>query len=111
MRIRVMSLSMMICLFLLLCPAPLVAEIIQVPDDVATIQGAIDVAAAGDIVEVADGVWTGEGNYELDFGGKAITVRSASGPENYTIDCDGTLYSDEHRGSFSRAARGAAAVR
>ncbi|MGD8451634.1 MAG: C10 family peptidase [Phycisphaerae bacterium] len=62
-----------------------------VPADYATIQGAIDVAANGDIIEVADGTYTGAGNKNLDFGGKAITVRSASGdPALCIIDCEGS---------------------
>ncbi len=43
------------------------------------IQEGINAAVAGDTVEVADGVYTGNGNRDLDFHGKAITVRSASG--------------------------------
>ena len=51
------------------------------PDDCPTIQAAIDAAVDGDEVVVGDGVHTGAGNLDLDFGGKAITVRSAGGPE------------------------------
>jgi len=85
-------------LLLLLPAGPLAAETIRVPADVSTIQGAINVAANGDIVEVADGTWAGDGNRDLTFNGKAITVRSANGPENCIIDCDGVYYSDEHWG-------------
>ena len=52
-----------------------------------TIQEAIDAAVDGDIVLVPDGTWTGEGNKNLDFKGKAITVTSENGPENCIIDC------------------------
>ena len=54
-----------------------------------TIQEAIDAAVDGDIVLVPDGTWTGEGNKNLDFKGKAITVTSENGPENCIIDCEG----------------------
>jgi len=90
-------------LLLLLPAGPLAAETIHVPEDVATLQGAIDVASPGDIVEVADGTWSGEGFYEIDYAGKAITVRSANGPENCTLEFgyeDGFIFDDgEGRGS------------
>ncbi|UCG46304.1 MAG: right-handed parallel beta-helix repeat-containing protein [Phycisphaerales bacterium] len=60
---------------------------IHVPKDFSTIQGAIDFAADGDIVEVAPGVYDGPGNFNIEFRGKAITVRSSHGPEQTVIDC------------------------
>ncbi|HIJ66769.1 MAG TPA: S8 family serine peptidase [Planctomycetes bacterium] len=50
----------------------------------------------GDIVVVADGVYTGPGNRDLNFRGKLITVRSELGPQHCIIDCGGTS-SDPHR--------------
>ncbi len=52
------------------------------------IQEGIDAAVDGDEVVVADGTYTGYGNRDLDYGGKAITVRSENGPENCIIDCE-----------------------
>ena len=52
------------------------------------IQHGIDAAVNGDTVIVADWTYTGERNKNLDFAGKAITVRSANGPQNCIIDCE-----------------------
>ena len=53
------------------------------------IQEGIDAATDGDIVLVADGTYTGLGNKNLDYAGKAITIRSENGPETCVIDCEG----------------------
>jgi len=68
-----------------------------VPSQYATIQAAIDASVAGDVVTVADGVYTGTANRDIDFAGKAITVRSANGPANCVIDCQASAQ-DRHRG-------------
>jgi len=57
--------------------------------DHATIQAAIDTAFDGDVVLLADGVYTGPGNKDLDYGGRSIMVRSENGPEACIIDCEG----------------------
>lgn len=54
-----------------------------------TIQAGINGAVNKlDEVIVADGVYTGSGNKNLDFAGRLITLRSASGSENCIIDCE-----------------------
>jgi subtilisin family serine protease len=64
---------------------------LHVPIEYPTIQAAIDAASKGDTVLVADGIWQGEGNRDLDFGGKAIMVQSEYGPEYCVIDCQGSV--------------------
>ena len=53
------------------------------------IQEGIDAATDDDTVLVADGTYTGIGNKNLDYAGKAITVRSEHGAAACTIDCEG----------------------
>ncbi len=65
---------------------PATADIINVPAEQPTIQAGIDAAVDGDEVVVADGTYTGPGNRDMDFGGKAITVRSENGPAACIID-------------------------
>ncbi|MGE0482480.1 MAG: right-handed parallel beta-helix repeat-containing protein [Phycisphaerae bacterium] len=78
------SLSTAALLAALATPAPAVERF--VPAQYATIQAAIDACADGDVVTVADGVYQGDGNTNLDFGGRAITVRSQNGASSCTID-------------------------
>ncbi|MBA7684218.1 hypothetical protein ES703_92609 [subsurface metagenome] len=70
--------------------------------DFNTIQAAIDDSNDGDTVIVSDGTYTGPGNRDIDFLGKAITVRSID-PKDPNIvaatiiDCNGSS-SEPHRG-------------
>ena len=67
-----------------------------------TIQHAIDSAENGDTVFVPIGIYIGEGNRDLDFNGKAITLCSIDPDDpdvvaTTIIDCQGTE-SEPHRG-------------
>ena len=73
--------------------------------DYLTIQEGIDAAGDGDEVVVCDGVYTGAGNKDLDFHGKAITVRSENGPEACIIDCE-----KDGRGLYFNSGETAASV-
>jgi len=59
--------------------------------DYTTIQAALDAAPPGSTIELADGVFRGPGNRDLDLRGKSLTLRSTSGdPARCVIDCGGT---------------------
>ena len=64
------------------------ATTIHIPADQPTIQAGIDASVDGDTVLVADGTYTGYGNRNIDFLGKAIVVISENGPESCIIDCE-----------------------
>jgi hypothetical protein len=47
--------------------------------DFETIQDAVEAAKRGDVIELTDGVFHGEGNHDIDMMGRAVTIRSQSG--------------------------------
>ena len=84
------------------------AATLRVPADFPTLQAAIDAAADGDIVQVAPGTYSGAGNRDIDFLGKAISLRSEEGAEATVVDCEGAP-DDPHRGVLFVTGEGPAA--
>ena len=80
-----------------------------VPAQYSTIQEAIKRSWNGGTVWVADGIYQGQGNRDIDFLGKAIIVRSENGPENCIIDCQGSRY-NPHRGFYFHNGEGASSI-
>lgn len=64
------------------------SQTLHVPAQFSTIQDAIDASSNGDSIIVAPGRYTGVGNRDLNFFGKAITLKSSDGPQSTVIDCE-----------------------
>lgn len=96
----VASLSLNVILLVGAPPSAATKYIVR-PDgsgDFPTVQAAIEATVDGDIVELTDGTFTGFGNRDIVFRGRAITIRSRSGdPTACIIDCEGSEI-DPHRG-------------
>ncbi len=99
------SIIVLICL---LATIPCSARIITVDNDGTAdfnnIQAAINDSNDGDIIEVQPGTYTGNGNRDIDFLGKEITVRSTDPNDpivvaSTIINCQGTE-EERHRGFY-----------
>ena len=88
--------------FVIACQAKIITVDDDGPADFSNIQAAIDVSNDGDIIEVQPGTYTGAGNRDIEYNGKAITVRSIDPNDPNivaatVIDCNGTE-EEPHRG-------------
>ncbi len=93
--------------------APASAATLNVPSQYATIQAAVNAAANGDTVLIADGTYSGDGNRDIDFGGKNLTVTSVSGAASTIIDCGGSATADHsgnHRGFYLHSGETSAVI-
>lgn len=67
-----------------------------------TIQQAIDAANNGETIVVQPGTYAGTGNRDLDFGGKAITLRGINPDKPNTVRDNGYRLSGRPRQCASR---------
>lgn len=79
---------------IVLFPVMAAANTISVPSDAPTIQDAISLSSDGDTILIADGLYYGEGNEGIECQGKAIHIRSETGPQSCL------LYGSEDRLAF-----------
>lgn len=82
------------------------SRIVRVPEDAATLADAIARARSQDTILVSDGLYSGEGNRDLHFGGKSLVLRSENGPERTIIDCGGSSASPHFGIEFRLGDRG-----
>ncbi len=77
--------------------------------DAPTIQAALDIAAVGDTIRLADGTYTGPGNRDLVFQGKDVVVcAAAADPALCVVDCGGSE-AEPHRFGYLESGEGTGA--
>lgn len=91
-RTRVPSPIAVLAVVWILAPHSSLAAVLRVPLDAATIQAAIDAAADGDTILVAPGIYTGDGNRDIQSRGKDFVLVSEAGAEATIIDAGAGPY-------------------
>ncbi len=79
------NIFVILTLFLLFCRT-IYSEVRLVPSQYNTIQDAVDTAGNGDIIRVADGIYSEPGFVNISVIDEYITIESENGPENCIID-------------------------
>ncbi len=68
--------------------------------DFPTIQAAIDGVVGGDTIELANGVFQGDGNWDVRWIGKQVTLRSRSGDPRVCLLYGGGVFGMSHWGIY-----------
>ena len=89
-----------VCVAVFTASVSFAAEL-NVPAEYATIREAVNAAVDGDVVIVADGVYTGNGNRDIYVFQKSLTIKSAGGAANCIINCEG-VEGEQHRAFYFR---------
>ncbi len=64
------------------------AAVLRVPSQYPDIHAAVNAAVEGDTVLIADGIYSGERNRNIEFTGQNIVIMSENGPYECVIDLD-----------------------
>ena len=111
---RTATLTSAVVVFVALVAAPASADTHVVlangSGDFPNVQAAIDAATGGDIIELGDGTFDGVGNRDIDFSGKAITIRSQSDDPSACVFELGATQSVPYRGFIFQSGEGASSV-
>jgi hypothetical protein len=86
-------------------PAFVSAATVNVPGEFSNIQAGVDAVDSGDTVLVAAGVYSGNGNQEIDFFGEDIVVIAVDGPGATVIEGDLIFRAFRFRNGETQSAR------
>ncbi|MBX3321640.1 MAG: hypothetical protein KF757_01480 [Phycisphaeraceae bacterium] len=92
--------SKLSCIVIMVVAMAAYADTITVPQNQPTIQAAINAASDGDIIELNSNVFRGDGNRDLNFQNKSLTIRPSPGRTGVRIDPQGASAFARRAGSF-----------